>query len=67
MSENYSLELLWSKNKKYKIHLLQTYEYAGKKYYSLHIFTPIRNYFQHVAAGVNFSQAALEEYVEERV
>lgn len=65
MSENYLPTLLWSKNRKYQIQLSKTVQHEGKNYHSMVVLTTIRGYMQQIDQGVNFSDTALQEYLNE--
>jgi hypothetical protein len=53
--------------KKYRIHYYQKHEYAGKNYHSFVVYSKIRNYYQQIESGVNYSDTILQEYMDELV
>lgn len=61
------IEFLSSKTGKYRIHYYQKHTYNGKNYHSFVVYKPIRNYFEQVESGVNYSDEALREYLDELV
>ncbi len=64
-NEEFSITTKWSKTRKYRLDFLQTINYQGKDYHSVIIYKAVRNYFEQVATGVNFTDEALEEYFNE--
>ena len=66
-NDTYAITTKWSKNNLYRLDYLQTINYNGKDYHSVVIYKKVRNYFEPVASGVNFSNEALEEYFEELI
>jgi hypothetical protein len=67
--ENNTLEVenLFSKNRKYWVQYYGKQVFDGKNYHSFLVLQSIRNYWQQVESGVNFSDQVLEEYLDELI
>ncbi len=66
-NNGFGIKFLTSKTGKYKLHYYQCIPYAGKNYHSFVVYKPVRNYFDYVESGVNYSDEALKEFMDELV
>ena len=66
-NDGLGIKTLTSKTGKYRIHYYQKHTYAGKNYHSFVVFKPVRSYFEQVESGVNYSDEALREFMDELV
>ena len=61
------IENLYSKTRKYWIQYYGKQDFRGKNYHSFLVLKAVRNYWEPVESGVNFSDEILKEYLDELV